>query len=400
MEDNLVNPSMLAPEVLRSINLVPFVFLAILLVLAKLAPRKSFHEDYTSLESTKNLQGFSMLFIIFHHLVQLISSYGWFNIGPVTIFNQLGLVFTGVFFFCSGFGLVTSVEKKENYLKTFLYRRLPSIVIPFYTASTLYILLVHYVWKSFPWPKNYAWQAFSGWKLYNNHLWFPIEIVFIYIAFFIIFTILKNHKNIAMALLSLFVVGMILFTLSQGRDNDGFNDAWFHGEWWCNSTLLFIVGMYYAKFLKPITNFFKKFYVAVLPVVIVLFGGSLILAGKLNADYGYTPDFSNKILWKESIITLLGDSIKTLLFILLFLLISMKVKFNNPVLRFFGMISFELYMTHNIILYYFFNKLEMNHNIQLIIYVYGLSIVLAFVVHMLNKVLLLPFKGKRATARV
>lgn len=411
-----MNPSTIPADVIFQLNLVPFAFLAILLICLKPAKLKTIHEDYLSLQTTKNLQGFSMLFIMFHHLVQLISSYGWFNIGFITVFNNLGLIFTGIFFFCSGFGLITSLEQKENYLKTFLIRRLPAIIIPFYTANTLYIYIVRYLWKSTRWPAlrahalEYPAQIFSGWKLYNNHLWFPIEICFIYLGFFIIFSILKGKKvrPIAMAVMSLYVVGLIVFSISRGRDFIELDDSWFYGHWWYTSTLLFIVGMYYAYYKAGITRFFARCYYIALPVVAAGTIGSIYLSSYLDYKFGYTPDRSIKILWKESTISMLGANLMAFMFALFMLLLSMKLKFNNIILRFLGTISFELYMTHNIVLYYFFNKCESEVNIQLIIYVYVASVVLATAVHYFNALILWAFrrltnmliKGKQATASV
>lgn len=411
-----MNPSAIPASQLTLLNLVPFAFLAILLLFVRPAKLKTIHEDYLSLQSTKNLQGFSMLCIMFHHLVQLISSYGWFNVGFITVFNDLGLIFTGIFFFCSGFGLITSLEQKENYLRTFLYRRLPAILIPFYTANTLYIYIVRYLWRRPDWPflraraLAYPAQIFSGWKLYNSHLWFPIEICIIYLAFFIIFSLLKSRKvrPVAMGLMSLFIVGLIVFSMSLGHDYIDLEDSWFYGHWWYSSTLLFVVGMYYAYYQKGITRFFCRWYRVALPVVAVLFAGSVYLSSFLNFVVGYTPYGSFKILWKESTITLLGATLMAVLFLLLMLLLSMKLKFDNIILRFLGTIAFELYLTHNIVLYYFFNKCESEVNILLIVYVYVASILLATAVHYFNALILWGLraltnkldKGKKATARV
>ena len=56
-----MNPSAIPASQLTLLNLVPFAFLAILLLFVRPAKLKTIHEDYLSLQSTKNLQGFSML---------------------------------------------------------------------------------------------------------------------------------------------------------------------------------------------------------------------------------------------------------------------------------------------------------------------------------------------------
>lgn len=43
--------------------------------------------------------------------------------GALGFFEDLGVLFVGFFFFCSGYGLITSFENKEHYLKGFLKKR-------------------------------------------------------------------------------------------------------------------------------------------------------------------------------------------------------------------------------------------------------------------------------------
>ncbi len=45
---------------------------------------------------------------------------------------KAGILFVGVFFALSGYGLMYSMQHKENYLKKFLWNRFPQILLPAY----------------------------------------------------------------------------------------------------------------------------------------------------------------------------------------------------------------------------------------------------------------------------
>ena len=46
--------------------------------------------------------------------------------------RKAGILFVGVFFLLSGYGLMYSIENKKNYLKYFLYRKIQKLILPAY----------------------------------------------------------------------------------------------------------------------------------------------------------------------------------------------------------------------------------------------------------------------------
>lgn len=50
----------------------------------------------------------------------------------------MGILFTSIFFFFSGYGLITSYLNKENYLDSFLIRRIPAVLFPFLITNIIY----------------------------------------------------------------------------------------------------------------------------------------------------------------------------------------------------------------------------------------------------------------------
>lgn len=96
------------------------VLLFVLVWGCKKAEKDTFHEDFLSYPVVKGLQGFAALSVVLHHVTQDVTQYGSINKGIINVFVDAGVLFTGLFFFCSGYGLIASLKSKEDYLTGFL----------------------------------------------------------------------------------------------------------------------------------------------------------------------------------------------------------------------------------------------------------------------------------------
>ena len=95
------------------------VMLIILFWGCRIYGRKSWNEEFLSLEQTKALLGFAALCIMFHHIGQK-NSASWIDrkyyTGGLEFFVPIGYVLVAFFTFCSGYGLYKSLKGKKNYL--------------------------------------------------------------------------------------------------------------------------------------------------------------------------------------------------------------------------------------------------------------------------------------------
>ena len=88
--------------------------------------KNNFHSDSTSLEVTKCLRGIAAIGVIIHHIAleqAFQHANGKGNPGELAFFLNAGYRFVAIFFFCSGFGLIKSLETKPDYLKSFMKKR-------------------------------------------------------------------------------------------------------------------------------------------------------------------------------------------------------------------------------------------------------------------------------------
>ena len=210
--------------------LFPVAIVTILVFGAGVKKRGEFSGEAWSLGQAKALQVFGALMIILHHLVQTITNFGSVVKGPVTIWNSFGILFTSIFFFFSGFGLYKRYKTGGDYLEGFGRRRILKVLIPFLVTNIVYICVfcggrISAVWQGF--------TAIIGAPLLNGNAWYVIELLILYVAFYVFFRFIKSERA-AMICLTLFVVLMITCSLLLGHDSGAVNRRWFMGE--CRNT--------------------------------------------------------------------------------------------------------------------------------------------------------------------
>ena len=295
------------------------------------------NDDFLSLKTSKMILGFFAVLIVFHHLVQQADRN---DSGILYILENFGVGFVGMFFFFSGYGLYESFKNKPDYLKKFFSKRLPPVLVPFY--CTIIIFLIHHiVTAGFPKAGQFI-SWLTGWKLINSHMWYIVEIVILYIVFYLLFRIIKN-KSIALILMFIFTGGMVGYSLYLGH-----GDSWFQGEWWYNTSLIFPFGMLFAKHKEHIVDFMKHFYGLVLITVTVIFVALNKATEYALNTYSYWSEFGTDKGYDDKLRCLIVQCPMVLFFVLLVLLIGMKLRIGNRFLKFLGEISLELYLIHNL----------------------------------------------------
>ena len=390
--------------------------------------RKEFHDDYTSLDTMKSLRGFAAIGVILHH----ISQEEIFQTRKVlTPFVNAGAFFVAIFFFCSGYGLLKSLDTKQHYLKGFIRKRIvKAIVVPFYVNVLIYALyqyfLVKVKWGKIQWICN-----LSGLTMMNAYAWFPIVLALLYLFFFLFFRFIKN-RPICFLLMAAVIVGMGIGFCYNGHfawwhgEKNWWMDwnhpntiwwreqkvLWFNGEWWVNSAVAFLVGMLFANYEKYIAGWFKKLYALKFHILLALTFLAFQLSEYGQSHFGYWteyagmgPGIKNKMytyFCQLPVMALLG---------LLIIIFMMKYHVSNPVTRFFGKFSLDTYLMNLMALeitrFYMDKKKLMftkvapkNQPLVFAITAFALTIVLGigeyYLTYGVKKVL---FKGKKKDAK-
>lgn len=367
------------------LTIYPVLYLLLIFTGSKVAKKGGYVEDPWNRQQSLMLQALACIGVVLHHVTQEITGFGVINKGPITIFNSIGILFTSLFFFFSGYGLIISVRTKEAYLKTFLWKRLPTILVPFWIANIIAVL-VRIFYMQLPMDTKDIIQYVLGLVLINGNGWYIVEIFFLYLAFYLIFKVCKNQK-IALVLLSIASLIPIVIGLHSGHDTSTMGNHWFKGEWWYNSTIVFVMGIWVAHFKDRILTFAKKHYRGLLITASVLLVVAYVIEEYVRMVFGYysvTP-IDRRI--SNEAITLYAQMVLCLIFTWVVLLLNLKISLGNRVLQGISIISMEIFLLHGIFLQCVFDASQMSEA-MLYIAVLVCGIAAAILVHLLDKAIL------------
>ena len=315
---------------------------------AKLTKRGEVAPEYLCPDESRQIQAVAAVAVILHHVTQQVTGYGMNPIGPVGLFNYTGFLCTALFFFFSGYGLLTSLLTKENYLDTFLTKRLPTVLLPFFLVNLLTVLAEHFFYGMHSSAAEILSDIF-GITLINSNGWFFVEITVIYLMFYLLFRLIRK-KDLALFLMCCAVIALIVYSFHRGHDPEGNKSGWFRGEWWYNSTISFIFGLLYARFRRRVEVFFQKRHTLLLCAAAALSVLSFWSSINVLKRYGYylPYDYGKQAALR----TLLSQTAACLFFVLFILLLHMRVTIGNKPLRYVSRIERDLLLIHG----YFVNR--------------------------------------------
>lgn len=326
---------------------------SVLLFGVKVAKKGEWQEDFLSLSTSKSLLGVFAVLIVLHHLAQLMGNLQM-DPGPLAYLEYVGVCFVGMFFFFSGYGLMYSKNNRDDYFDGFLRKRLSSILVPFYFCILIFVAFS--LLMQMPMQPMEIVAYLSGWWLLNTQMWYVVEIAFLYVAFYVIFRLVKN-ETAGLWVMGLFITVMVVASILIGHGPECESDKWLQGEWWFNTTYMFLIGMIVAKHEEKVIAFAKKYYPVLLVVSVLAAIGfafpavSRVQSGTYYCEYD--PSFTMAMVFGIKLLTLVFQFSMTFFAIAAILLVMMKIKCGNVVTVFLGKVALELYLIHNLYLIMF-----------------------------------------------
>lgn len=269
-----------------------------------------------------------------------------------------------------------SMVYKDKLPKNFLVKRFKYIMIPYFSIGTFYVYSKY---------KLGSYEE-SFWQLFKENLligdwdgWFVMAIFQFYILHLIFHKILSKANPIIMIVIS-FVISLTHSYLMY--NNDAYSNWWndfyplFHRTNILYWLFYFVFGYYLGKYYNEVLSFMEK-KLKWLVVSLVILALSIIYSIYQN-DVTFVQSNRYDIILYSSLV------------FIFVLVISKKLsKFNISILFFIGEISFFIYLTHKIMLYYmakytfhFIDQFFM-YNITTYIFALSLSVGLAVVLSFL-----------------
>ena len=269
-----------------------------------------------SRENTYALRGVMAVLIVLHHLSQNRDG------GLILLaLKNVGVPCVALFLFFSGYGLHRSALTKKNYAPTILKRRIPSVLVPYLILVVLYWLANGLMGTSY--PLSQVLLSLVNGKPVVTYSWYILCILVFYANYWLSLRLFSARLR-AMALYHGASVLVWVFLCK----------ALGYGEYWYNATISFPLGILWAQYEQRLSHWLQKRYFAALTLSAILFA-----AGYVLALMGLKRDVYVSAFWTAC----LGC-------IAFVVLLMMKCGLGNPVLRFLGQISFELYGIHGLVM--------------------------------------------------
>ncbi|SCZ78635.1 acyltransferase family protein [Pseudobutyrivibrio xylanivorans] len=170
-------------------------------------------DNWISRNNSSIVRGLAALVIMYVHLGYTVPK----EDNLLYLFEPLGYLCVGIFFFYTGYNLIATVEKKGT--KGFVLSKIKRIYIPFVIANIIYIL---YLLSNGEYNYSTRGLLYSivGLRLPNDTLWYVVSILWYQVLFFILYKIYevlsKNKNNNTVALLMI-IIAFVLYTISYPK---------------------------------------------------------------------------------------------------------------------------------------------------------------------------------------
>lgn len=295
-------------------------------------------EQHEIIQRLNNMRGIFAVQIVIGHVVRYEKSF----LFPLGKFMIISVAF---FFFISAWGMVYSLENKDNYLDSFLRNKvgyiLELVAISFlfgYLVDCLVPISLNYYKVDGSFLKTVL-------KMTNWYLW---ELILFYFLFYLCYKYLRKYAAIIITLITALTV-MILYWC-----------GWL--EQWYASSLAFPLGLLWGSHCERIMKYMNTFKGHVTTLVLVALG----LGGQCLGE-----DSLIGMVWLRNTICIAG--------ILILVYICQYVKINNNILSFLGFYSTEIYLFQFVYLSLFS---QMNiHYAWKVILTLGLTLISAIILH-------------------
>lgn len=274
---------------------------------------KEIHKIEYGKEQANILRGICAIGITFVHIPLYIQNTHFFLFQES---QEWGTLLVGFFFFLTGYGLMSSyLQKKESYLRTFLRKRflaiLPSAIIAILLCQILRVIENRFVWR------EVLSHFFKG-EFFFPAQWFVQAIIYYYIAFYLSFRFIKRDRN----KLIVFMLATVLWISITFI----FNWASFIRS----SVLAVNIGMFFKYYEEQISRSVMRNKKIIYLVILLALGLHILLYFSGHKVY-YT--LSN--LYIQPCIVLL---------------VWITGVRQWSILSFMGTVSYEIYLTHFIVL--------------------------------------------------
>lgn len=231
--------------------------------------------------------------------------------------RKAGILFVGIFFALSGYGLMYSKDTKTDYFNKFIPKRVKRVLIPAYIVYALIIIYRTFQYNAVNQLVNLVNIKF----FFLETNWYVWEIILFYIVFYICSRKGRGSNSIEHCIL-FFSIIFILIAFLLKVDNP-----------WYGSTLCFWVGIWYYNHRR----WFEQKVIVHHYILGIVLGGVIVVTSILLFF----------LFGEHSIIgTLVARNVAAVFFVLTIIALLYKIQIGNKITMWLGAHSYEIYLFH------------------------------------------------------
>lgn len=272
---------------------------------------------------TDSIKGIFILIVFFRHIhqnirraipnLELSSLDNWF----LTIDQLIRQLLVVMFLFYSGYGVMEAIKNKgQSYIDAIPRKRIMITYINYAIAVSIFIIGNIIVGIDYSTSQNV--MAYTIWQSIGQPTWYIFCILSCYGITYISFKMINNQRK---ALIFSILLGLGYITIIQYILPDK--------SFWYDTVLAYNGGLALSLYISNISEYFQKYYMKVLIIMICTFVVLYYMSYRGIFNLGYiTPN-------------LCGIAMAYLIVI-----ITMRIRIHNKVLRWLGKNLFPIYMYH------------------------------------------------------
>ena len=295
--------------------IILFLITFLLLVVGMKTTLRGYYDDYLGRTQCDAIKGFFIIIVFIRHVFPYLKDMGYANkmTGDnlfLCINSHIGQLLVVMFLFYSGYGIMESVKNKGvSYIASFPRRRLLTTLLNFDVAVVIFILFDLMLGIKVT-PLQCA-LSLTGWDSVGNSNWYIFIILVCYAVSYV--CCLLFHRPNRQATATMVMLFAIMVALSMVKRN-----------WWYNTILCYPFGMIYSAHKDKIEPFVKSHYFKVLFTAFSIF---LVFHLK-PLPYIYNHAYN----------------LESMVFALIVVLLTLKIKTGNTFLNWMGRNLFPIYI--------------------------------------------------------
>lgn len=257
------------------------------------------------LKSTQQVKGICAAYIVLHHMSFLsteVPNMLYILLRPL---NYIGQFLVAIYFLFSGYGLMASYNKNKT--QPFWNKKVKKVYLPFVVVNLMYM-----IFKRENIFQLQGIQYTLGINLIDSVCWYIIEIMILYLVFWLIFYKSKFKENTKLLVVVVVQLAINYFLFLCEAES-----------FWIKGNLCFSMGIFLFKFINREGKIFKIFNKIQIGILIV----TILIGVRLQP----------KIMF-INIILMITTSI--------FIVFLKYFHFESVIILFIGTISYEIYIIH------------------------------------------------------